>query len=135
MELSSAAGKPFGAFRLVGTGKKRLLEPTDSLCEIKEELMKNVCSGENNQDIWDDGTSQQLKKEDIDQLKQQGISGSEIVSQLVENSKTFQIKTEFSQEKYLNKKEEKYSEYLEILQPSIRLLSRHFYSQDPMKIL
>lgn len=103
--------------------------------ELKSDLMKDITSGENNQEIWDDGTSQQLTKDDIDKLRAKGISGSEIISQLVENSKTFQSKTEFSQEKYLNKKEEKYTECIEILRPSIRLLSKQFYTQDPMKVL
>ena len=55
--------------------------------------------------------------------------------QLVENSKTFQIKTEFSQEKYLNKKEQKYGEWVEILRPNIRLLAKFFYQEDPTKVM
>lgn len=111
-----------------------ILEPAENVVELKE-IIKDLGSGESNKEIWDDGTSQQLKKEDIEQLRGQGLTGTEIVSQLVENSKTFQIKTEFSQEKYLNKKEEKYSEWLEVLKPNIRHLAKCFYSQDPMKIL
>lgn len=111
------------------------MEPVNSVVELKKELLKDANSGESNQEIWDDGTSQQLKKEDIEELRDQGLSGSEILSQLVENSKTFQIKTEFSQEKYLNKKEEKYSEWVEVLKTNIRLLAKYYYSQDPVKVL
>lgn len=116
-------------------GGQSILEPTNNVVEIKKELLKDVNAGEDNQDIWDDGTAQQLKQEDINQLKVQGISGSEIVSQLMENSKTFQNRTEFSQEKYLTKKEEKYSDWLQISVPTVRLLAKYYYAQDPMKIL
>ncbi len=134
----TAIGLPYGPFRLVSGPSKKIsiLEPVDSMVEsMKSELLKDISSGENNQDIWDDGKSQLLKKEDIDHLREQGISGSQIISQLLENSKSFQNKTEYAQEKYVNKKEGKYTEYVEIMRPSIRLLAKHFYTQDPMKIL
>nr|CAH0106748.1 unnamed protein product [Daphnia galeata] len=138
VDLSTAVGKPHGTFKLVrdkdAESNVLILEPSDEVVEMKDKL-KDLNSGENNKEIWDDGTSQQLKKEDIEELRGQGLTGSEIVSQLVENSKTFQIKTEFSQEKYLNKKEEKYSEWVDIMKPNIRHLAKHFHSRDPMQIL
>ena len=138
VDLSTAVGKPHGTFKLVRDKDAKsnvlILEPSDEVVEMKDKL-KDLNSGENNKEIWDDGTSQQLKKEDIEELRGQGLTGSEIVTQLVENSKTFQIKTEFSQEKYLNKKEEKYSEWVDIMKPNIRHLAKHFHSRDPMHIL
>lgn len=136
IDLTSCLGKPHGMFKLSKTsGKALTLEPVDSVVELKKELLKDANSGESNQEIWDDGKSQQLKKEDIEGFRDQGLTGGEILSQLVENSKTFAIKTEFSQEKYLNKKEEKYSEWVEILKPSVRLLAKYYHSHDAMKVL
>ena len=137
IDLTSALGKPHGMFKLSkgDSGKALILEPVDSVVELKKELLKDATSGESNQEIWDDGTSQQLKKEDIEELRGQGLTGTEILTQLVENSKTFQSKTEFSQEKYLNKKEEKYGEWVEIVKPSIRCLAKLYHSQDPLKVL
>jgi len=139
VDIASAIGKPFGTFKITVSasgGHGYILEPTNDVVEIKKELLKDkVNAGEDNQDIWDDGTAQQLKQEDIDQLKERGISGSEIVSQLMENSKTFQNRTEFSQEKYLTKKEEKYSDWVEILVPTVRLLAKYYHAQDPVKIM
>lgn len=51
------------------------------------------------------------------------------------NSTTFSEKTEFSQEKYLKKKEKKYFEYIQIRRPTMRLLAHIFYRQDPEKVL
>lgn len=66
----------------------------------------------------------------------ENISDSkEIVSTLVANSKSFNEKTEFSQEKYIRKKEKKYFEFVQIRRPTIRLLSEIFYRQDTDKAL
>lgn len=135
INLSSAIGKPYGPFKIINKKGAADLEATDAVVVLKKELLKDVQSGESNQTIWDDGTSQQLKKDDIEVLREQGVTGSAIVSQLLENSKSFQIKTEFSQEKYVNKKEEKYSEWLEILKPNIRHVAKIYHLQDPTKIL
>jgi tRNA (adenine-N(1)-)-methyltransferase non-catalytic subunit len=89
--------------------------------------------GENNQFLNDDGSSQKLTKDAIMDLKAKGVEGEvfseffvhntsldfiscsyltkhktpfyqDIIERLIENSETFEKKTEFSQEKYLNKK-------------------------------
>lgn len=59
----------------------------------------------------------------------------EIIGTLVANSKSFNEKTEFSQEKYIKKKEKKYFDFIQIRRPTIRLLAEIFYRQDPEKPL
>lgn len=59
----------------------------------------------------------------------------EIIGTLVANSKSFNEKTEFSQEKYIKKKEKKYFDFIQIRKPTIRLLAEIFYRQDPEKPL
>lgn len=66
----------------------------------------------------------------------ENISDStEIIGTLVANSKSFNEKTEYSQEKYIKKKEKKYFDYIQIRRPTIRLLVDIFYRQDPDKSL
>jgi tRNA (adenine-N(1)-)-methyltransferase non-catalytic subunit len=45
---------------------------------------------------------------------------------LIENSASFANKTEYSQEKYIKKKKEKYLAQYKILKPSIRNLCEYF---------
>lgn len=59
----------------------------------------------------------------------------EIIGTLVANSKSFNEKTEFSQEKYIKKKEKKYFDFIQIRKPTIRLIAEIFYRQDPEKPL
>jgi hypothetical protein len=103
--------------------------------------------------LCDEGSANQtLQHHEIEQLKSQGASGQTIISQLVSKSATFEKKTAFSQQKYLNKKKKKYnfepisslircfffsSRYIQIYRawkPSIRLLCQA-YGHDLQKIM
>ncbi|XP_066255686.1 tRNA (adenine(58)-N(1))-methyltransferase non-catalytic subunit TRM6 [Euwallacea similis] len=92
-------------------------------------------SGTDNRNIVINGDSQTLTKDDIDKLQDSELNSNTIIGELVNNSKTFNMKTEYSQEKYLKKKEKKYFEYIQIRRPTIRLLANMFYRQDPTKTL
>lgn len=104
-------------------------------CDSMVDLKKNVStSGHDNRTINDDGKSQKLSKEDLVGFKDAGKSGREIVSSLIENNASFGEKTEYSQEKYIKKKEKKYCQYLTIHKPTIRALQEIYLKQDPAKI-
>lgn len=77
-----------------------------------------TASGLDNRNLVDDNTAQTLTAQQIHEMKQKGASGRQIIDVLVdyreiahilqaliENSKTFQGKTAFSQQKYIKKKQ------------------------------
>uniref|UniRef100_A0A1B6D8D8 tRNA (adenine(58)-N(1))-methyltransferase non-catalytic subunit TRM6 n=1 Tax=Clastoptera arizonana TaxID=38151 RepID=A0A1B6D8D8_9HEMI len=134
IDLSTIIGMPFGSnFKMVPKiGTKR--EFTLNVCSLKDlvssdTLLKDISSGIDNRNIFDDGSSQLLSSDSILELRDSGISPQQIVGQLIENSKTFKNKTEYSQEKYLKKKDKKYFEYISIYQPTLRLLVDYFYNR------
>jgi len=88
-------------------GSKRLytLEEVTELTTTNQLIVEQ--SGADNRNIIDDGSSQGLTKAQIEELRDQDMSSSDIVETLIANSKTFNSKTEFSQEKYMKKKEKK----------------------------
>jgi tRNA (adenine-N(1)-)-methyltransferase non-catalytic subunit len=119
-----------------GGGKRVfVLRECDTSESFAEHLKKDLSSGSDNRNIFDDGRSQLLSTEEIIGLRTSGMSGQAIVGQLIENSKTFRDKTEYSQEKYLKKKEKKYFEYITIRWPTLRLVSQIMFRTDPLKIL
>ncbi|XP_055902839.1 tRNA (adenine(58)-N(1))-methyltransferase non-catalytic subunit TRM6 [Eupeodes corollae] len=141
LELRAIDGHPYySTFKMVQKeGKGRNRSCTLQICSETE--MRNIFdvlggsgSGADNRNIIDDGGSQNLGPEDISKLREECNDSSKIIEKIVENSKTFNSKTEYSQEKYLKKKEKKYFEFVQIRQPSIRLLTEIFYRQDPDKI-
>lgn len=117
--------------------KKRLytLEACNDVSADIRKFMINSESGKDNRNIHDHNDSQVLSQKDLETLKEQGTSSVEILSHLVENSKTFNSKTEFAQEKYLKKKEKKYFEYLQIRKPTVRIIADTYFRQDSESIL
>ncbi|XP_011643135.1 tRNA (adenine(58)-N(1))-methyltransferase non-catalytic subunit TRM6 [Pogonomyrmex barbatus] len=136
VEMCEIVGKPFwSTFEMVPVrGSKdtftlKHVERAESWDDLKGEL-----SGWDNRFITDDGMSQQLSKKEILQLRDAGKSGKEITGSLIENSKSFAAKTEYSQEKYIKKKERKYSRFLTICRTSIVSLHEVYFKQKHEKI-
>lgn len=135
VELEGMVGKHVGStFKMVPKrGQNRHF--TLQLCtksdvySVKESI-RDLGSGADNRTICDDGSSQLLTSSSIEKLRDKGSTPQSILEHLVENSKTFQIKTEYSQEKYIEKKEKKYCEFITVKQPTIRVLAEIFYSRD-----
>jgi len=134
IDLKAAIGQPFSStFKLEPiTDKKR--HYTLVICndnQARNQWSTNG-SGTDNKLITDDSSSQLLSTDEIIALKESGESGQNIVERLLENSKTFQLKTEYAQEKYLKKKARKYCDYLTIFKPSIRLITDVLYKQQTL---
>ena len=89
-------------------------------CQIEGENI-NI-SGEDNRNLLDANTSQELTREEIESMQEQRIEGSKIIERLVESSTSFNQKTKFSQEKFIKKKTKKYCQYIKIRRPSVRLI-------------
>uniref|UniRef100_A0A182NAS2 tRNA (adenine(58)-N(1))-methyltransferase non-catalytic subunit TRM6 n=1 Tax=Anopheles dirus TaxID=7168 RepID=A0A182NAS2_9DIPT len=109
------------------------LSTPSEIRNLKELLIKE--SGNDNRNIVDDRQSQGLSTEEILKLRDECESSSEVIGKLVENSKSFATKTEYSQEKYLKRKEKKYFEYITIRRPTVRLLADIYWRLDPEKVL
>ncbi|KAI8121012.1 hypothetical protein FF38_12656 [Lucilia cuprina] len=147
LELKALLDQPYGAtFKMCpkeDLGKSHRGRQKLNSLELCNELeMRNIrevlgisSSGEDNRNIIDDGDSQALKPEDIDKLRDECNESTKIIEKIVENSKTFHNKTAYSQEKYLKKKEKKYFEYIQIRQPTIRLITEIYYRQDAEKVM
>ncbi|XP_075986330.1 tRNA methyltransferase 6 non-catalytic subunit [Anticarsia gemmatalis] len=138
VNLKGIEGCPyFSVFKLVPkTNKKNrdyTVELADEAVNLKDEIDIKE-SGNDNRNIIDDGRSQKLTAAEIDTLRSDSYKASDIVETLISNSKTFHNKTEFSQDKYLKKKEKKYFEYFQVLKPNLRIISEVMYKLEPGKI-
>ncbi|XP_020285753.1 tRNA (adenine(58)-N(1))-methyltransferase non-catalytic subunit TRM6 [Pseudomyrmex gracilis] len=136
VEMREIVGKPFySSFEMVPlpgckrTFSLKLALGTESWNDLKGEL-----SGQDNRSITDDSTSQKLSKDEILQLQESGKTGKEILGSLIENSTSFAAKTEYSQEKYIRKKERKYCKILTVHKPTISSLHEVHYRQNHEKI-
>lgn len=101
-----------------------------SVC-VNEDPMATV--GDNSL-YHDDNTAQRLKTKDITELKMKGASGHEIIRSLIQNSDTWENKSQFAREKWLARKQKRYPDELSVLPyivmrciyvPKIRETSAH----------
>ncbi|XP_015175021.1 PREDICTED: tRNA (adenine(58)-N(1))-methyltransferase non-catalytic subunit TRM6 [Polistes dominula] len=137
VNMEEIIGKPFWTtFEMIPSKNNKrsytlkVIKGTESWNDLKN----SSSSGLDNRCITNDGTSQKLSKEEILQLQESGKSGKEIVGTLIENSKSFSAKTEYSQEKYIKKKEQKYFRYLTICKPTIMSLHEVYFRQDHTRL-
>ncbi|EDW13377.1 tRNA (adenine(58)-N(1))-methyltransferase non-catalytic subunit TRM6 [Drosophila mojavensis] len=146
LELKSLLDQPYGStFKMCvkeskagkrGAQRQHSLELcTENELRSIRDVLNISSSGADNRDISDNGEAQSLKSSDIEQMREECNESSKIIEKLVENSKTFHNRTEYSQDKYLLKKEKKYFEFVQIRQPTIRLMADIFHRQDPDKIM
>jgi len=134
IDLKAAIGQPFSSTYKLEPISEKKRHYSLVICnnnQARNQWSTNGC-GTDNKLITDDSSSQLLSTDEIIALKESGESGQNIVERLLENSKTFQLKTEYAQEKYLKKKARKYCDYLTIFKPSIRLITDVLYKQQTL---
>lgn len=126
IDLCNILNKPFWSiYKLahVKTNNFFRLEYCDP-SEVSVNFVESTEKGLDNRSIEDDNNAQGLSKEEILDMRSNGQASNEILNQIIKNSKSFNRKTEFAQEKYIKKKSRKYSDFIQVLKPDIRLLSK-----------
>lgn len=136
VEMREIVGKPFwSTFEMMPSQSSnrsftlKLVKQMESWDDLKGDS-----SGYDNRSITDDSTSQKLSKEEILHLQETAKTGKEIIGSLIENSKSFAAKTEYSQEKYIKKKERKYFRFLTVCRPTVMSLHEVYFRLNPDKI-
>ncbi|KAH9375024.1 hypothetical protein HPB48_003814 [Haemaphysalis longicornis] len=115
INIHAAIGESFGSvFELCNMNLRKITaaeyKKRCSECEVPGGDAQTTA--QDNRNLVDNNSSQRLTREDIETFKADGTSGETIVRTLVENSATFRDKTEYSQRKYLHKKQKKYQPHL-----------------------
>ncbi|GAA5855973.1 hypothetical protein JCM8547_000436 [Rhodosporidiobolus lusitaniae] len=117
-------GKPYGhTYEVVEGGKLITVQAT--LNEIEET--------EANNEFIESAGAQALTFVDIQALKDSGMSGREIIQKQIEEHKNYELKTEYSKEKYLKKKEAKYLQIFTPLEPTVHQITQFNFGKQPSK--
>lgn len=86
----------------------------------------------NNQLIASTG-AQTLTFDDIQALKDSGLTGREIIQKQIDEHKAFELKTEYSKDKYLKRKQAKYLQLFTPLEPTVHQIAEFNYDRQPSK--
>ncbi|KAL0221496.1 hypothetical protein RCL1_001350 [Eukaryota sp. TZLM3-RCL] len=109
VKLETLLGLSYGTFvTTTRSGSSYVFNQCDAPLLPEWSLSIEAEEDKNNANIVDDCSAQALASSDIAKLRTTATSSSEIISTLVENSKTFTDKTVFAQNKYINRKKKKY---------------------------
>jgi tRNA (adenine58-N1)-methyltransferase non-catalytic subunit len=134
----------FGNFHmndLVGCYFERSYEITRDGIKPATTLQLDVTLNEsNNQFITDDhNAGQKLTREEIEGMKKDSLAGNanhqDIIQKLVDNNSTFEQKTNFSKQKYIARKEKKFSKVFTPLKPTARVLCDYWFEKNPEKTM
>ncbi|GAA5979467.1 hypothetical protein JCM11641_005404 [Rhodosporidiobolus odoratus] len=117
-------GKPYGhTYEILEGGTLATVQAT--LKEIEE-------TEANNEFIKSQG-AQTLTFVDIKALKASGATGREIIQKQIEEHNSYELKTEFSKQKYLKRKEAKYLQLFTPLEPTVHEIAQYNFEKVPSK--
>lgn len=105
-----------------------------TLNDLETEASETVETTATNEHINDDGSAQKLTYVDIQELKNKGISGREIIEQQLASSESFANRTVYSQAKYVARKEQKHLKLFTPLQPDFGNVCDFWFDKSPEKI-
>ncbi|CAI4050122.1 tRNA 1-methyladenosine methyltransferase subunit GCD10 SKDI_14G2610 [Saccharomyces kudriavzevii IFO 1802] len=115
---------PIGKVRLLSQGvndenndkEDCLSETTLSIKEKSVSVeLSSIDSSATNQNLVNMGSkAQELTIEEIEKMKQESLSSKEIIDKIIKSHKSFHNKTVYSQEKYLNRKKQKFAKYFTV---------------------
>ena len=89
-----------------------------------------------NADIQQSGQAQKLNMGQIEELKKQsGIQGKQIIEGLIKNNENFELRTDFSKDKYIKKKKMKYDQIFKMEKCTLNSVFRHLHKTGPKDMM
>jgi tRNA (adenine58-N1)-methyltransferase non-catalytic subunit len=129
-------GLPYGA--VLEQGKSKLIPLDDGeelLPDLPNPSAEEVIQVTDNRHLIDTNSSQSMNQDAIFKLRNEGTQGSAIVAALIENSATFDQKTEFSKAKYIARKQKKHQPRCRIERCTGLSICEALYMKDAKKIM
>ncbi|ODV88793.1 hypothetical protein CANCADRAFT_128801 [Tortispora caseinolytica NRRL Y-17796] len=125
-------GHPFGlTYEIDNQG---CLTVVDSLDSVVDEA--TWTDSEDNRMLVDDPDSQKMTMDEIETLKKdKQLTGQEIVAKVIESHSAFNKKTAFSQEKYIQRKAQKFLKRFRTQSIGSNELMEYYNAKDPARIM
>lgn len=135
--LAAVQAEPLPAYFRLDDRKQLEVVTADVLADQLRELDWTVelDAAKTNADIQQSAIAQKLKMADIEELKQAGTTGREIIEGLVKNNEHFDLRTDFSKEKYLKKKKAKYDLTFHAQPFTLQTAFRHLQKLAPKDMM
>eukprot|EP00968_Pinguiococcus_pyrenoidosus_P015009 scaffold1376_cov257-Pinguiococcus_pyrenoidosus.AAC.22 len=120
---------------------KGKLQPLEGVRDLDEVAMPAILPQKTgdvdeggNAAFQDTNTAQRLTEDEIAKMREQGVGSAAIIQALAENSATFAQKTEFSKEKWLKRKQQKYAPRLRVHRTNAMTLCGVYFEKNNEKV-
>jgi tRNA (adenine-N(1)-)-methyltransferase non-catalytic subunit len=128
-------GAPYGSVFEMQSRSLELVgdeyEILGSVPEVATDI--SVISGDNSK-FNDSNTAQKLKDTDIHRMRDEGASGNEIIRSLIQNSESWNSKTQFAQQKWLARKQKRYVRRMRVVRCTPHTLCDTYHAKSADKI-
>ncbi|KAG9007838.1 tRNA (adenine(58)-N(1))-methyltransferase non-catalytic subunit trm6 [Tulasnella sp. JGI-2019a] len=126
--MAQLVGHPFGlSYEILRDGDLKVRKP-----EPMEDLEDTSAT---NQLITDGKFVQPLTFEEIETLKKTpGVHSSDIIKMQIDQNSNYEMRTEFSKDKYKKRKEAKFLQGFSVLEPTIFNICEYQFARDPQRI-
>ncbi|KAG8907198.1 tRNA (adenine(58)-N(1))-methyltransferase non-catalytic subunit trm6 [Tulasnella sp. 417] len=121
-------GHPYGlSYEILPEGKIRVRQP-ETMTELEDTSATNEL-------INDGNFVQPLTYEEIETLKKTpGVHSSEIIKMQITQNANYEMKSEYSKEKYKKRKEAKFLQGFSILEPNMFNICEYWFVKDPQRV-
>lgn len=108
--VNDIIGHPFGyTYEIIGEKQLRVVAEEFTRDESDPAVVDELQPDENNRELYDDPSAQQLTMDEIEELKKRSADGGrELIDRVISSHSAWEKKTTFSQEKYIKRKEQKF---------------------------
>ncbi|KAL6080086.1 tRNA (adenine(58)-N(1))-methyltransferase non-catalytic subunit TRM6 [Balamuthia mandrillaris] len=128
--LRTLIGAKYGSLWQASTSSK-VLVPLEKLPDAGlTKVPSDAVARTDNRNLLDNNQNQKLSQEEILEMKRKGVEGEEIIKALIQNSVSFEQKTEFSQAKWVKKKQQKYIFVVRVLPPSAFTIATAYFHRS-----
>jgi tRNA (adenine-N(1)-)-methyltransferase non-catalytic subunit len=139
-------GLPYGTVLEVGKSRLQVLAHTEDVIpsystaatgtgEEEGGTTPSVDQPRDNRNIVDDNKSQALDQDTLLEMRRTVTDGAEMVQQIVANSASFALKTDFSRAKYIKKKQLKYQQRCRLVRCTAATICEALYMKDSKKFM
>ncbi|KAF5312145.1 hypothetical protein D9619_002600 [Psilocybe cf. subviscida] len=119
-------GQPYGLSYEIDNKKLSYMAP-----RTLDELADTDATNE----LINDGMDvQPLKVDEIQALKRSGASASDIIKKQIEQHANYELKTEYSKEKYKKRKEAKYMKTFSTIEPTLYNVAEYWWLKDQARL-
>jgi len=124
--VKELVGKPYGyTFEIVD--KKLHALPPQTIEDLDD-------TEANNELIVDGSSAQPLTQSEIEELKKSGAHVTDMIAAQIAQHGNYELKTEYSKDKYKKRKEAKYAKKITAIEPTLFNVCSYWFIKDPSRV-